>query len=213
MVGAVDVVSDANSEACRRRCCCAVGGPVKQFHAELQLRKQLEVTAPPVRQWSCADRPLTTQPPPPEVDHPPLQPAQTSPDAGSDTLPRVRRRPGRSLSRFPRAYRSPRGNGSRQLKIRRGAVVEIDARRAAGVASHGRTAVEGVDFEVLLVGRLGVIGHIGRSDQCGACQAKHRTSMALGRTQISWAVPGCLPARCGIKTMQATIKAARMAEA
>ena len=57
------------------------------------------------------------------------------------------------------------GTGKRggQLKVRRGAVVEINTRRAAGVAPHGRTGVERVDLEMLVLGRLGVVGHKGWS--------------------------------------------------
>ena len=42
------------------------------------------------------------------------------------------------------------GDGGGELKIRCGDVVEIDTWRAAGVASHGRTAVERAVLETLV---------------------------------------------------------------
>lgn len=65
------------------------------------------------------------------------------------------------------------GQRGRQLKIWGRPIIEIDPGLAADAASRGRAVVEGVDLEVLLVGRLGVVGHIGRPGQCGTRQAKH----------------------------------------
>lgn len=67
-----------------------------------------------------------------------------------------------------------RGHGGRQLKIGRCPIVEIDSGFAADVAPRGGAVVERIDLEVLVIGRLGVVGHVRRPSQCGTRQAKHR---------------------------------------
>ena len=55
--------------------------------------------------------------------------------------------------------------GCRQLQIRRGAVVEIDAALAGRAVMRAGAGGEGVDFKVLVIGRLGVVGNIRRPGQ------------------------------------------------
>ena len=53
--------------------------------------------------------------------------------------------------------------GCRQLKVGRRAVIEVNPALTRGAGSRRRTKVVRVDLEMLIVGRFGVVGNIGRT--------------------------------------------------
>jgi hypothetical protein len=67
-------------------------------------------------------------------------------------------------------------NGYRggKLKIWRSAVVEIDTAFSAGVAAGNGSAIESIDFKMLIIGRLGVIRQVRWTRNCRTYRPRQR---------------------------------------
>ena len=85
--------------------------------------------------------------------------------------------------------------GCRQLEVGRRAVVEVNTALTRGAVSRRRTKIERVDLEMLIVGRLRIVGNIGRPAIAGsASRARrppqiHHSTTRPPRTGIKLEIP------------------------